>query len=326
MKKIFILMLFVSIFTFGINSIVFAQGNETFESIFEEILSNKESLKGGLDFLSSYTSNSARTGQLISLDQESITLGITTNLQFISLRGLKDLGNADINGAIDSLPLIKDGFIPNGYIYLGVNLTEIPIRFYIRGIYFPLSYIINDFDDILMVGGGVGLDFHDFFEMEPVELKLVLSYHFIRGIPYVSFHSWGFLANVGFKVTDWFKPYIGLGWDMATAYINADVYEIYSDYFGSDNPTRQELEDFINDPDKPSYVRDKLYNNIQEYDELSDWYIFRELLNYAANFPITIGMKFDISAFKISISYTTNIPQIFDFTAGGLSLSLGFDF
>jgi hypothetical protein len=339
MKKILIPLIII-IITFLFANIALSQDDATnqFEDVFKEILENKTTLTNGLNFLGSFSSNATRIGQFSALDAISVSFGLTFNSVFIDLTRIRELTyiNDDPNQGsyIDAIPLINIGLLPTAIFYGGFKIKSLPIRGFVRGLWIPLSMIepLSDFDDFIVAGGGIGLDVNELISLQQFEIKVAGNYHFIKGVPFMTFHSFGVLSSFAYAPQDTVvKPYISVGWNMSVMNIRADMWRVYKDYFsGSDDPTIEDLEDFIDDDFYPQYVRDQLQENLDNYDPSTDsvasLYIFEETLNYITNIPFTIGASFYLASFVINAEYTTNLIEFLNFKTGALSVSLGLNF
>ncbi len=338
MKKILITIVLIFIFTLASVSLIYAQDDSTneFEDVFKEILENKDTLTDGLRFLGSFSSNATRIGQFPALDALSISFGMTFNSVFVDLSSIRELtyiNNDPSQGSyIDNIPLINIGLLPTAIFYGGFKIKNIPIRGFIRGLWIPIGQMFPNFDDFIIVGGGLGVDINEFFNMTTFEIKVAGNYHFIKGIPFMSFHSFGALSSFAFNPEgSVFKPYVSIGWNMSTISIAADMYRVYKDFFGGgDNPTLQDLQDFLDDPNPAyDYVQEQLQENLDNYDPntqtVADLFIFRESIQYITNIPFTVGVSLYLATFVINAEYTTNLIEFLNFQTGALSLSLGFN-
>jgi hypothetical protein len=329
MKKILLILTVIFLLITGFAGTVFAQDESDFNDFFnyEDMLlsyiqDGKEMLAENLGFLGAYASYSLQTGHYAPTDAIFINAGITTNLSFVALPKFVTDNLTVLKDAGIDTGLLNTGILPMGFLYAGVNLPMLPIKVYARGMFLPSSLITGFEDDLIVFGVGVGYT----MGLPFMELTALGNYHFMKGIDMLAIHSYGVNGILAFDVpvvNMFLRPFVGIGWSMTTVNVGFNVLEI----FGATELA--DVENTLSDEEVPQEDIDTFI------EELEEEAYFNTTINYALNFPISVGVRVNVAILKIILEYTTSLnlnalgstsDVMTIFPPGAISLSLGIGF
>lgn len=329
-KKSILIIVLIAIIGIAFPSVAFAQSTNEESSINDLIdgfMGDFDTLKENLGFLGVYAGGSTQSGVFADLNSRLLNIGIMANASFLDFEGiLKVAGKLGM-----PIPdLITEIPFPMPLVHAGLNIPFIPVRVFARGMYFPTSSFIDDADDLLLIGGGVGVDLNSFLPIPKLlTLKATANYHMFKGLPVPNFdfnsNSFGIhgFASLGIPVL---KPYVGIGFNMTNTEIGFDMWPLVKGAIGDnvpDVPTEEEYKDIMDNDNIPQYIKDKIKEAYDEFNDFEKAFLLSQKITYTA-IPISVGVNIDLLLLKMNVEYSHNLLNMGNL--GTVSLSVGFGF
>jgi hypothetical protein len=336
MKKFILILLILVLSMTGLATTAFAQTSPNFTDYFgfgaiiEMMISQmdeaKQILTDNLGFLGAYGGYAMQSGLYAPTEVGLINFGFTTNLAFIKLPPL-------LVEHINELPaeaqtIANNSFLPMGYVYIGGKIPVINLKLFARLFWLPAGTIPGFEKEFILIGGGLAYT----FALPIIDITVIADYHLMKGIKYANAHSYGAQAILGFNVPviGWLlKPFIGVGYSITTISLSFNLLEIYG--ASEVEELRTTLYNIANE--SGAFTQEDVDGFIDTIGEAAQ---YDATINYALNFPITLGIRFKLLIVSLVLEYTTSVNfsmigkenvEVFEILPpGAISISLGIGF